>query len=397
MTVLLTGVAGFIGYHVAEALLARGDRVIGVDNLNAYYDVRLKQARLARLDDRPGFEFHRADVADREAIHGLVNENRDIETIVHLAAQAGVRHSLVDPYAYVQSNVMGHLVVLEAARLLPRLRHVVYASSSSVYGANRDLPFREADRVDTPVSIYAATKRADELMSHAYAHLHGLPQTGLRFFTVYGPWGRPDMAYYGFARAIVAGEPITLYDGGALRRDFTYIDDIVAGVVGLPGPPAGGDAAGPGAEYRQPPQRAGEHAGRLAGAGAGTAGDCARGAAAAGRRGGDVRLDRRHRRADRFRAADVAGGGDSAVRGLVQGVARDRRINRADRHLTAGAGGPTSRSRRTGGLRFASCLPGAAELDFLFCAAFGAHLSKSSVGPVLAGPWVFSLRSLTVA
>ena len=328
MTVLLTGVAGFIGYHVAEALLARGERVIGVDDLNAYYDVRLKQARLARLDDRPGFEFHRADVADREAIHGLVNENKDIEAIVHLAAQAGVRHSLVDPYAYVQSNVMGHLVVLEAARLLPRLRHLVYASSSSVYGANRDLPFSETDRVDTPVSIYAATKRADELMSHAYAHLHGLPQTGLRFFTVYGPWGRPDMAYYSFARAIVAGEPITLYEGGTLRRDFTYIDDIVAGVVGLSGPPAGGDPAGPGAEYRQPPQRAGEHAGRLAGAGAGTAGDSARGAAAAGRCGGDVRLDRRHRRADRFRAADVAGGGNSALRGLVQGVAWDRRINR---------------------------------------------------------------------
>ena len=240
MTVLLTGAAGFIGYHVAEALLARGERVIGVDDLNAYYDVRLKQARLARLDGRPGFEFHRADVADREAIHGLVKQNSDIETIVHLAAQAGVRHSLVDPYAYVQANVMGHLVVLEAARLLPRLRHVVYASSSSVYGANRDLPFSEADRVDTPLSIYAATKRADELMSHAYAHLHGLPQTGLRFFTVYGPWGRPDMAYYSFARAIVAGEPITLYEGGTLRRDFTYIDDIVAGVVGcLDRPPEG--------------------------------------------------------------------------------------------------------------------------------------------------------------
>jgi UDP-glucuronate 4-epimerase len=232
MTVLLTGVAGFIGYHVAEALLARGERVIGVDDLNAYYDVRLKRARLTRLDDRRGFEFHLADVADREAIHNLVNKNSDVDTIVHLAAQAGVRHSLVDPYAYVQANVMGHLVVLEAARLLPRLRHVVYASSSSVYGANRDLPFRESDRVDTPLSIYAVTKRAGELMSHAYAHLRGLPQTGLRFFTVYGPWGRPDMAYYDFARAIVAGEPITLYEGGALRRDFTYIDDIVAGVVG---------------------------------------------------------------------------------------------------------------------------------------------------------------------
>jgi UDP-glucuronate 4-epimerase len=240
MTILLTGVAGFIGYHVAEALVARGERVLGVDNLNAYYDVRLKQARLAQLDGKPGFTFHAADVADREAIHGLVRQNSDIAAIVHLAAQAGVRHSLTDPYSYVQSNVMGHVVILEGALLLPKLRHLVYASSSSVYGANASLPFGEADRVDTPISVYAATKRADELISHAYAHLHGLPQTGLRFFTVYGPWGRPDMAYYSFARAIVAGEPITLYEGGTLRRDFTYIDDIVTGVVGcLDRPPEG--------------------------------------------------------------------------------------------------------------------------------------------------------------
>jgi UDP-glucuronate 4-epimerase len=240
VTILLTGVAGFIGYHVAEALLARGERVIGVDNLNDYYDVRLKRARLERLDGRAGFEFCCADLADRDAVFQLVGHNKDIDIVVHLAAQAGVRHSLVDPYAYVQSNVMGHLVVLEAARLLPRLRHLVYASSSSVYGANRSLPFSESDRVDTPLSIYAATKRAGELMSHAYAHLHRLPQTGLRFFTVYGPWGRPDMAYFSFARAIVAGEPITVYDGGRLKRDFTYIDDIVAGVIGcMDRPPEG--------------------------------------------------------------------------------------------------------------------------------------------------------------
>ena len=240
MTVLLTGAAGFIGYHVARALLERGERVLGLDNLNSYYDVRLKQARLELLGRLPGFEFHRADVADREAVHQIVHDNNHIENFVHLAAQAGVRHSLVDPYAYVQSNVMGHLVVLEAARRLGKLRHLVYASSSSVYGANATLPFSEADRVDTPVSLYAATKRADELMSHAYAHLHGLPQTGLRFFTVYGPWGRPDMAYYSFAEAIAAGQPITLYDRGTLRRDFTYIDDIVAGVVGcLDRPPVG--------------------------------------------------------------------------------------------------------------------------------------------------------------
>ncbi|HXA21872.1 MAG TPA: NAD-dependent epimerase/dehydratase family protein [Acetobacteraceae bacterium] len=240
MTTLLTGVAGFIGYHVAEALLECGERVIGVDNLNPYYDVRLKQARLGRLEGRRGFTFCRADVADREAIHDLVSCYKDIGVVVHLAAQAGVRHSLVDPYAYVQTNVMGHLVMLEAARLLPGLRHLVYASSSSVYGANSALPFRETDRVDTPLSVYAVTKRADELMSHAYAHLYGLPQTGLRFFTVYGPWGRPDMAYYGFAKAIAVGEPITVYEGGRLRRDFTYIDDIVAGVVGcLDHPPVG--------------------------------------------------------------------------------------------------------------------------------------------------------------
>ena len=240
MTILVTGVAGFIGYHVAEALLARGERVIGIDNLNDYYDVRLKQARLARLEDKPGFCFNRIDIADRDAVHGLVRAEPSIDAIVHLAAQAGVRHSLVDPYSYVQSNVMGHLVMLEAARLLPRLRHMVYASSSSVYGANQVLPFSETDRVETPLSMYAATKLADEMMSHAYGHLHGLPLTGLRFFTVYGPWGRPDMAYYSFAGAIMAGEPITLYDGGTLRRDFTYIDDIVAGVVGcLDHPPAG--------------------------------------------------------------------------------------------------------------------------------------------------------------
>ena len=232
MKVLLTGCAGFIGYHVAEALIARGDGVVGLDSLNDYYDVRLKQARLDRLLTHPEFQFHRLDVSDKDGVGRLLADHRDVDGIVHLAAQAGVRHSLVDPYAYVQANVMGHLVMLEAARRLPGLRHLVYASTSSVYGANTVMPFRETDRVDQPVSLYAATKRADELMSHAYSHLFGLPQTGLRFFTVYGPWGRPDMAYFSFARAIVVGEPITLYDEGRLRRDFTYIDDIVAGIVG---------------------------------------------------------------------------------------------------------------------------------------------------------------------
>ena len=239
MTVLLTGAAGFIGYHVARALLARGERVVGIDDCNPYYDVRLKEARLAALKRCPGFVVHRLDITDREAILSLFADEASAPYVVHLAAQAGVRHALLDPYSYPASNVAGHLVILEASRRLPALRHLVYASSSSVYGANSSLPFAESDRVDRPVSLYAATKRAGELSSHAYAHQFSLPQTGLRFFTVYGPWGRPDMAYYSFCRAIVEGTPITLYDGGKLRRDFTYIDDIVAGVLGcLDRPPS---------------------------------------------------------------------------------------------------------------------------------------------------------------
>jgi UDP-glucuronate 4-epimerase len=242
MTVLLTGAAGFIGMHVAEALLARGERVLGLDTLTPYYDLRLKRARLARLLERPGFEHRAVDVADKDAMLALAAERPEVTRIVHLAAQPGVRHSLVDPFAYVDANVMGHLVVLELARRLPRLGHLVYASSSSVYGGNTKLPFAETDRVDHPVSLYAATKRAGELISEAYGHLHGLPQTGLRFFTVYGPWGRPDMAPWLFAEAILSGRPITLYEGGRLRRDFTYVEDIVAGVVGcLDRPPSVGE------------------------------------------------------------------------------------------------------------------------------------------------------------
>jgi UDP-glucuronate 4-epimerase len=238
VSILVTGVAGFIGYHAAEALLARGETVIGVDRVDDYYDVGLKEARLARLE-RPAFRLVRADVADREAMFGLASDQ--ITHVLHLAAQAGVRFSMVDPYAYVTSNVMGQVVMLEFCRLLPRLAHFTYASSSSVYGLNRVLPFEETARVDTPSSLYAATKRSGELISHAYTHLYGLPQTGLRFFTVYGPWGRPDMAYYGFARAIMQGRPVTLYAGGRLKRDFTYIDDIIAGVLGaLDRPPAAG-------------------------------------------------------------------------------------------------------------------------------------------------------------
>ena len=243
MTVIVTGAAGFVGFHVAQALLARGERVVGIDNLNAYYDPALKQARLAQLQDQDGFAFHKVDIADKEAVFAVFDGARDATRVVHLAAQAGVRYSMVDPWAYVSSNVMGHVTVLEAARRLTRLEHLVYASSSSVYGGNTKLPFAEADRVDTPVSLYAATKRADELIGHAYWHLYGMPLTGLRFFTVYGPWGRPDMAYFSFAEAIMTGKPITLYEGGRLKRDFTYIDDIVAGVLAcLARPPAAGVA-----------------------------------------------------------------------------------------------------------------------------------------------------------
>ena len=242
-TVIVTGAAGFVGYHVAQALLARGETVLGLDNLNDYYDVRLKEARLARLREISGFQFERVELADKEAVSAAFSRAPEARHVVHLAAQAGVRYSMIDPYAYVSANVMGHVTVLEASRKLKRLEHLVYASSSSVYGGSKVLPFAESNPVDTPVSLYAVTKRADELASHAYWHLYGMKLTGLRFFTVYGPWGRPDMAYYAFAQAIVAGKPITVYDEGRLKRDFTYIDDIVAGVLAcLDRPPAQGQA-----------------------------------------------------------------------------------------------------------------------------------------------------------
>jgi UDP-glucuronate 4-epimerase len=229
--ILLTGVAGFIGYHVAQVLLGRGEAVVGVDNLNDYYDVSLKQARLERLRASSSFSFVKADVSDREAILAIAAARPDVTGVVHLAAQAGVRHSLVDPYVYVTSNVMGQVVMLELARRLKHLKHFVYASSSSVYGGNEDLPFSIDDTVDQPQSLYAATKRSDELIAYTYAHLYGVPSTGLRFFTVYGPWGRPDMAAYLFTRAILKGEPIQVFNGGEMRRDFTFVDDIVNGVV----------------------------------------------------------------------------------------------------------------------------------------------------------------------
>ncbi len=246
MTVLVTGVAGFIGFHTAEALLERGEAVIGVDNMNDYYEVRLKEARLAKLEGRPGFHFARIDIADRDAVQDLVARHAGIDRVVHLAAQAGVRYSLVNPYAYLRANVDGHVVLLEACRSLGRLRHFVYASSSSVYGANGKLPFSVADRTDRPVSLYGATKKAMEEISHAYAHLFALALTGLRFFTVYGPWGRPDMSAFIFTRKILAGEPIPVFNHGDMRRDFTFIDDIVGGILAcLDRPPAAADGLPP--------------------------------------------------------------------------------------------------------------------------------------------------------
>lgn len=231
MRVLVTGVAGFIGFHVAAALLQRGDSVVGVDNLNSYYEVSLKEARLSHLQGKPGFVFERADISDRHAMAILGAKHSDITHIVHLAAQAGVRHSLTDPYTYITSNVMGQVVMLELARELGKLEHFVYASSSSVYGGNTKLPFSIDDETEQPNSLYAATKKADELIGHTYAHLYGVPSTGLRFFTVYGPWGRPDMAAFLFTNAILKGEPIRVFNHGEMWRDFTFIDDIVAGVL----------------------------------------------------------------------------------------------------------------------------------------------------------------------
>jgi UDP-glucuronate 4-epimerase len=231
MPILVTGAAGFIGYHVSEALLARGEEVVGVDNVNDYYDVNLKRARLERLQKHNGFNFHRVDISDFVAMKGVVAGAGDLRRVVHLAAQAGVRYSIENPFAYVQANLVGHMSILEICRNQPNFENLVYASSSSVYGGNTKLPFSVDDRTDTPVSLYAATKKADELMSHCYGHLYGFPQTGLRFFTVYGPWGRPDMSMYIFCKAISEGRAVPVYNNGDMKRDFTFIDDIVAGVI----------------------------------------------------------------------------------------------------------------------------------------------------------------------
>lgn len=256
--ILVTGAAGFIGMHVTRALLARGDEVVGIDNLNDYYDPALKHARLAEIQAAGGtFRFVKMDVADNAALAALA-EAEQFDTVIHLAAQAGVRYSITNPHAYAQSNLVGFVNVLEACRH-HGVKHLVYASSSSVYGGNTKMPFAETDPVDHPVSLYAATKKANELMAHTYSHLYGLPTTGLRFFTVYGPWGRPDMAPFLFTKAILAGEPIKVFNHGNMKRDFTYIDDIVAGVVATadrpPQPNADFDRTNPSAATSWAPYR----------------------------------------------------------------------------------------------------------------------------------------------
>jgi UDP-glucuronate 4-epimerase len=240
--ILVTGAAGFIGSYVAARLLERGAEVVGLDNLNDYYDPRLKQDRLARLTPHANFRFERIDLADRAGMEGMFARHR-FDSIIHLAAQAGVRYSLTHPHAYVDSNLAGMMTILEGARA-QQVRHLVYASSSSVYGANTKLPFATTDAVDRPISLYAATKRANELMAYVYAMQFGVPATGLRFFTVYGPWGRPDMAAFKFTKAILAGEPIEVYNFGDMQRDFTYVDDIVEGVLRVHDRPAAADADG---------------------------------------------------------------------------------------------------------------------------------------------------------
>lgn len=231
MKFLVTGAAGFIGYHAAERLLAAGHQVVGIDNLNDYYDVGLKMARLDLLANKPAFQFIKLDLADREGMAKLFAEHK-FQRVIHLGAQAGVRYSLENPLAYADANLIGHVNVLEGCRH-NKVEHLLYASSSSVYGLNRKLPFATEDSVDHPISLYAATKKANELMSHSYSHLYGLPTTGLRFFTVYGPWGRPDMALFKFTKAILAGESIDVYNHGEMHRDFTYIDDISEAIIRL--------------------------------------------------------------------------------------------------------------------------------------------------------------------
>lgn len=236
MQILVTGAAGFIGFHVSKRLLERGDTVLGLDNLNSYYDVSLKQARLAQLTPQQGFRFTQTDLADRAAMAALFS-SETFDVVINLAAQAGVRYSLENPHVYIESNLTGFINLLEGCRQ-SRVKHLVYASSSSVYGGNTTVPFSVHQNVDHPISLYAATKKANELMAHSYASLYNLPVTGLRLFTVYGPWGRPDMAYFSFAKAILEGRPIDVFNHGAMQRDFTYIDDIVEGIIRVADRPA---------------------------------------------------------------------------------------------------------------------------------------------------------------
>lgn len=238
MPILVTGAAGFIGYHVSKLLLQNNETVISVDNLNDYYDVNLKQARLKDLKAHPNFTFHQLDIADKTGMERVIEAHPDIDRIVNLAAQAGVRYSLTNPRAYTESNIVGYLNILEACRNLP-IKHLVYASSSSVYGANTKLPFSVNDPVEQPISLYAATKRSNELMSYTYSHLFGIPATGLRFFTVYGPWGRPDMSAFIFTKSILEGKEITVFNHGDMKRNFTYIGDIVQGTIACLNKPPG--------------------------------------------------------------------------------------------------------------------------------------------------------------
>lgn len=250
MKVILTGVAGFIGFHTAKAFLDQGLEVIGIDSLNEYYDVTLKNARLKELSPIKNFTFLKGDIADRPFIENVFNQHLDTEVIINLGAQAGVRYSLVDPYAYVHANLLGMVVLLENSKKLNKLGHFIYASTSSVYGANKKLPFSVSDPVDHPISLYAATKRADELMAHAYSALFKIPTTGLRFFTVYGPWGRPDMAAFIFTKNILADKEIQVFNQGKMRRNFTYVEDIVQGVMGcLKRPPVAKEGQAPYALY----------------------------------------------------------------------------------------------------------------------------------------------------
>ena len=332
--VLVTGAAGFIGFHVARVLLDAGTPVIGVDSMNAYYDPRLKEARLRELEGRAGFAFQAQDLADRQRTAALFAAARPAR-VLHMAAQAGVRYSLVDPHAYMDANIVGFLNVLEGCRR-NGVEHLTYASSSSVYGANTKMPFSVHDNVDHPVSLYAASKKANELMAHSYSHLYGLPTTGLRFFTVYGPWGRPDMALFIFTKAILEGRPIQVFNEGRMRRDFTYIDDVVEGVLrASERVPAAQPAVGrrtprprqqhgalSALQHRQ--QRAGgpDACHRHAGGGARAQGPAGAAADAAGRRGRDLCRCGGPRARRGLQAGDADRDGDCALRGVVSGVLR---------------------------------------------------------------------------